>query len=188
MCICLVHFSRHPHRTGAAHSVLLEYIYCWACLGLALFALKIAPRLSGISTPIWYMVPWAHRSQRLGRHLDRFSRFCTAFGIVPIFYGVLPFFPVIIAPSHSVSGPYMVPGPCESITANGISICSAVFAGLTILWHRDELTHHATPSVIVGFIYVVLQCGLIIHRVKWRHVSVVAVRSPFYGAMLSYCV
>jgi len=27
-----------------------------------------------------------------------------------------------------------------------------------------------------------------IHRVKWRHISVVAIRLPFCGATLSYCV
>jgi len=77
--------------------------------------------------------------------------------------------------------------PMRVHNPNGISICSPVFAGLTIVWRRDQMTDHATSSVIVGFIYVVLQCGLIIHRAKWRHISVFAIRSPFYGAMPSYC-
>ena len=29
---------------------------------------------------------------------------------------------------------------------------------------------------------------LLIHREKWRHISVVAIRSPFCGTTLSYCV
>jgi len=30
--------------------------------------------------PIYSMVPWVHPTQHLKRHLDRFSRFCTAHG------------------------------------------------------------------------------------------------------------
>ena len=154
MCICLVHFSRHPHRTGAAHSELLEYIDCRACPRPALFNLKIAPSLTGILTP-------THPSQRPGRHLDWLSRFCTACGTVPIFYSGLPFFPVKIAPSHGVSGPYMVPGPCES-TAQIASQSVQLFLHGSLLWHTDQLTDHATPSVTVLCICVVLQYGLII--------------------------
>jgi len=28
--------------------------------------------------PVYYMVPWAHRNRIPKRHLDRFTRFCTA--------------------------------------------------------------------------------------------------------------
>jgi len=42
------------------------------------FPLKIVPWHSAIWTPIEYMVPWAYPSPQSKRHLDRFSRFCTA--------------------------------------------------------------------------------------------------------------
>ena len=42
---------------------------------------------------------------------------------------------------------------------NGISIGSAVSAGLTIA--TDRQTDHATPSVTTGQIYIVVRCGLI---------------------------
>jgi len=41
---------------------------------------------------------------------------------------------------------------------NSISIGAAVFAGLTIV--TDRQTDHATPSVTIGHIYIVLQCRL----------------------------
>jgi len=54
-------------------------------------------------------------------------------------------------------------GPPEPVhIPNGISISSAIFAGLTIVTDRqtDRQTDHATPSVTIGRIYVVLRCSL----------------------------
>ena len=48
--------------------------------------------------------------------------------------------------------------PPHSRVPNGISIGSAVFAGLTIVTGRQ--TGNATPLVTLGRIYEVLQCGL----------------------------
>jgi len=42
-------------------------------------------------------------------------------------------------------------GPARVHNANGTSISSAVFAGLTIV--TDRQTDHATPSVTIGLIY-----------------------------------
>ena len=39
-------------------------------------------------------------------------------------------------------------------------------------WHMivtDQQTHHSTPSVTIGYIYVVLRCGLIIMSPIWIH-------------------
>ena len=58
----------------------------------------------------------------------------------------------------------MVPfGPTRVQNLNGIQIDSAVFAGLTTVTDRlaDRPTDHATPSVTIGRIYVVLRCSLI---------------------------
>ena len=50
----------------------------------------------------------------------------------------------------------MLPWAHLSPKPNGISIGSAVFAGLTIVSDRqtDRPTDHATPSVTIGRIYV----------------------------------
>jgi len=52
------------------------------------------------------------------------------------------------------------------------------------LWRYGDWRHVATGCNAV----VSLNHGYCIHRVKWRHISVVAVRSPFCGATLSYTV
>jgi len=44
------------------------------------------------------------------------------------------------------------PGPTRVLNTNGISIGSAVFAGLTSV--TDRLTDHATWSVTIGRIYI----------------------------------
>jgi len=43
---------------------------------------------------------------------------------------------------------------------------SVIFAGLTIV------TDHTTPSVAIGRIYVVLQCGLMIYISNGTHLSI----------------
>jgi len=49
------------------------------------------------------------------------------------------------------------------LSPNSISIGSAVFAGLTNVTNRqtDRHTGHATPSVVIGRIWPLLRCGLI---------------------------
>jgi len=79
---------------------------------------------------------------------------------VPILYNgppYLPKMPICIPSNTSFLGFIRVHNP------NGISIASAVFAGLTIVTDRqtDRQTDHATPSVTIDHIYVVLRCGLI---------------------------
>jgi len=52
-------------------------------------------------------------------------------------------------------------------------------------WH---LILYLIFSEIFRYTLVILIFYTVIHRVKWRHISVVAVRSPFCGATPSYCV
>jgi len=60
--------------------------------------------------------------------------------------------------------------PTRDQGTNGISVGSAVFAGLTTVTNRqtDRQTDHATSSVTTGRIYVVLRCGLNIGLLKSR--------------------
>jgi len=55
-------------------------------------------------------------------------------------------------------------GPIRALNPNGISIGLAVFAGLTSVTDRqtDRRKDHATRSVTIGLIYVVVRYGLII--------------------------
>ena len=52
----------------------------------------------------------------------------------------------------------MVPWPARVYIPNGISVGSAVFAGLMVITDRqtDRPTDHTTPSVATGHIYLVL--------------------------------
>jgi len=64
-------------------------------------------------------------------------------------------FPLKIAPSHEGSEPpsnTLFPGPTQVLNPNGVSIGSAIFAGLTGV--TDRPTDHATPSVTTGRIDV----------------------------------
>jgi len=101
------------------------------------------------------MIPWAHRSPQPKRHLDRFSRFCTAHRRVSLYFAIGLLFPLKIVPSHGGSGTpsnTWFPGPTRVRNPNGISIGSAVFAGLTSV--TDRPTDHATRSITIGRIYV----------------------------------
>jgi len=76
--------------------------------------------------------------------------------------------PPKIASSDGGCGPWTLSNtwfiePTRAHNPNGISIGSAVFAGLTSV--TDRQTDHATRSVTIGSIYVrssLLRCGLII--------------------------
>jgi len=88
--------------------------------------LLIARSHWGISTPIQYVVPWVHLTQYPKRHVissDVFAQLPTA---TP--------FPLKIAPRHGGFGPSSNTRFLEHTQEhypNGISIGSAVFAGLT---------------------------------------------------------
>jgi len=53
------------------------------------------------------------------------------------------------------------PGPTRVTQPNGISTGSTVFAVLTNVTNRqtDTQTDHATPSVAIGHIWLLLRCG-----------------------------
>ena len=53
-------------------------------------------------------------------------------------------------------------GPARVHIPNGISIGSAVFEGLTVVTGRGRPIDHATPSVAIGRIQLVLRRGLLI--------------------------
>ena len=79
---------------------------------------------------------------------------------VPILYNVPSICLLKISPLHGRSGP---PHQIQWFhNPNSMSIGSAVFAGFTTVTDRptDRPTNHATPSVTLGCIYVVLRCGL----------------------------
>jgi len=48
-----------------------------------------------------YMVPWAHPSPQLKRHLDRFSRFLRAHGRASLYSTMTATLSLKIAPSHA---------------------------------------------------------------------------------------
>jgi len=76
------------------------------------------------------MVPWAHPSLHPKRHVDRFSRFCTAHRRVSHYYTMGRYVPPKCSFSLGRSGPtsntwYL--GSTRVINPNGVSIGSAVF-------------------------------------------------------------
>ena len=102
------------------------------------------------------MLPSAHPSPEPKRQIDRFRRFCTG----KVTSGMLghahspnncPFAWRIWAPSNTC-----FLGPIQVLNPTGISIASAVFAGLASVTDRptDRPTDHATRSITVGRIYV----------------------------------
>jgi len=86
------------------------------------------------------MLPWTHPSTHPKRHLDRFSRFCTAHGRVSLYFTMCAAFPLKIAPSHGgaldpclIYGSltrYSSPQPKRHLDR------SRRFAGLTIVTDR----------------------------------------------------
>jgi len=102
------------------------------------------------------MIPWVNPSPQSKQHHNRFSHFRTGDRRVSLYFTVGRHSPPLkIAASHGVSGPQSniwFPGPTQVTNPNGISIGSAVFAGLTSV--TDRPTDHATRSVTIGRIYV----------------------------------
>jgi len=86
-------------------------------------------------------------------HLDGFTRFTalTAERLHFTNYSGPPPVPLKIAHSHGGSGPRLIHGSLTHPVniPNGIMICSAAFAGLTVVisTKTDRPTDHATPSV-----------------------------------------
>jgi len=83
------------------------------------------------------------------RHLDRFSRFCTAQGRRSLYFTMGRPFRLKITPFRGESGPpsnTWFPEPTRVHNPNGISIGSAVFAGLTTVTHRQT----DRPRYLVG--------------------------------------
>ena len=108
------------------------------------------------------MIPGANPSPQPKLHLDRLSRFCPddrrVFHIYFTMRRPLPpqNFPFSWG-SGPPSGSLGLP-PTRVLNLNSISVGSVVFAGLTTETDRpaDRETDHATRSVTIGRIYVVL--------------------------------
>jgi len=92
------------------------------------------------------MLPWAHSSPDPKRHLDRFSHFCTAHRRVCLYL----YFIMAAPPSQNrpfswgiwTSSNTWFSGPTQVLNPNGISIGSAVCAGLTTV--TDKQTDRQT--------------------------------------------
>jgi len=97
------------------------------------------------------MIPLAHLSPQLKRHLVRFRvSLCFTMG--------RPFSPQNCPFPRGIWTPYntLFPGPTQVLNPNGSSIGAAVFAALTSVTDSptDSLTDHATRSVTIGHNYV----------------------------------
>jgi len=68
------------------------------------------------------------------RHIDWSSRFCTAHRSVPLHWAALPICPILWG-----IWTHMVPWARPNPQPNGISIGSAVFAGLTTVTDRQTI-------------------------------------------------
>ena len=105
------------------------------------------------------MIHTAHPSPQPKRHLDRISRIRTGDRRVSLYFTMRRPFPPQNCPfpwgSRPPSNTWFL-GPTRVQNPNGISIGSAVFAGLTSVRDRqtDRPTDHATRSVTIGRIYV----------------------------------
>ena len=101
------------------------------------------------------MLPWAYSSPHPKRHLDRFSRFCTAHGREFLYFTMGRPFLQKIAFSHwgcgSPSNKWFS-WPIRVHTPNGISIGLSVFAVTDKPTGRQ--LDHSTPSVTIGRICV----------------------------------
>jgi len=101
---------------------------------------------------------WAHPRPQPKRHLYRFSRFCAAHGTVPIFYNEPPLFSLEIATLQGDLLFHLIHG---SFTPSELTTQTAYRSAQTFL-QGSRPTDHATLSITIGRIYVVLRCGLII--------------------------
>jgi len=117
------------------------------------------------------MVPWTNPSPQRKRHLDVLSGFCTDDSRLSY---TLPWdvpFPLKIAPCHGGSEPPSNTwslGSIQVLNPNGISIGSAVFAGLTSVTERQ--TDRQTTLL-----------GLANYRPHLRRIRSTAMRSNDYN-------
>jgi len=89
------------------------------------------------------MIPWDILSPHSKWHLDQFSHFSTGDCTVSLYFTVGRPFPLKTAPSDGGSGSpsnTWFPGPTGVLNPNGISIGSAVLAGLTSVTDRPLYT------------------------------------------------
>jgi len=105
------------------------------------------------------MILWAYPSPQPKGHLNRFCCFCTDDCRVSLYFTMSPLSPRKIVLLHwGIWTPSNArfSGPTQVLNPNGISIGSAIFAGLTSVTDRltDRLTDHATRSVTIDRIYV----------------------------------
>jgi len=103
------------------------------------------------------MVSWAHANSQPKRHLDRFSRFCTAHSRASLYFTVghpfpqnCPFPCGIWIPYNS---PTWIPDPSELTTETASRSVEPFLQG-SLPWQTDRQTDHATRSVTIGRIYV----------------------------------
>jgi len=111
---------------------------------------------------------WARPSPQLKQHLDQFSHFCTDDRRVSLYFSMGRPFALKIAASHEgiwTPSNWWFPEPTRVLNPNGISIGSAVFAGLTGV--TDIPTNRQTDIPLYSivnnkphFSYLVLRCGL----------------------------
>jgi len=88
------------------------------------------------------MLPWIHPSPHSKRYFDRFSRICTAHGSESLYFTVGRPFPTqnYPFPHRGYLDPQSITrlrGPTGVQNPNGISIGSAVFAGIVIVTDRQ---------------------------------------------------
>ena len=119
-------------------------------IGACHFPLKL-PLSMVVSEPHLTRGSLFHSTQHPKRHLDRVSRSCTAHGRQSLYFTKMPI------PTGG-SGPpsnTLFPGPTRVHNAHGISIGSAICAGLTMTDRQaGRQTDHITRSVTIGRIYV----------------------------------
>ena len=85
--------------------------------------------------------PWAHPSPHRKQHLGWFSHFCSTHGRVSIYFTMHQPFSLQNCPFRRSRGDLdpsntLFLEPTQVLTPNGISIGSAIFAGLTIVTDR----------------------------------------------------
>ena len=116
------------------------------------------------------MIPWASQSPQSKWHHDRFSCFRTGARRMSLYFTTGRPFPLKIAASLGGSGPQSwFPGSTRVLNPNGISISSAICAGLSSV--TDWLTDHATRSVTTDCIYVGLRRigdAVLVVKVIWQ--------------------
>jgi len=103
------------------------------------------------------MIPWEILSPQSKRHHDRLSRFRTDDRRVYLYFAIGRPFPPKTAPSHWGSGPLFnmwLPVLTQVLNPHGISIGSAIFAGLTSVTYRPTDRPRYTRSVKIDRIYV----------------------------------